>query len=87
MQGKRKRKANASAQNPGVPDHYHPLMDGNKRAAWASVRMFIDLNGGHWDPEPPVVDEAEEAMLAIAGGDVDGAWAAKWLRERVAFDA
>lgn len=64
----------------------HPLMDGNKRAAWASVRMFIDLNGGHWDPEPPVVDEAEEAMLAIAGGDVDEAWAAKWLRQRVAFE-
>lgn len=52
----------------------HPLMDGNKRAAWASARMFIDLNGGYWDPDPPVVDEAEEAMLAIAGGEVDEAW-------------
>ncbi|HEY5932154.1 MAG TPA: Fic family protein [Nitrospira sp.] len=64
----------------------HPLMDGNKRAAWASVRMFIELNGGQWDPEPPNFDGAEEAMLAIAAGEVDEAWVAKWLRERVSFD-
>ncbi len=24
----------------------HPLPDGNKRAAWVSLVMFIDLNGG-----------------------------------------
>ncbi len=64
----------------------HPLMDGNKRAAWASVVMFVDLNGGRWNPNPPIVEEAEIAMLAIAAGDVDEAWAAKWLRERIAFD-
>ncbi len=44
----------------------HPLPDGDKRAAWASLVMFIDLNGGTWDPDPPDVDEAEEAMLAVA---------------------
>ena len=49
----------------------HPLPDGNKRAAWASLVLFIDLNGGHWDPEPPDTDEAEEAMLAIAASEVD----------------
>ena len=31
----------------------HPLPDGNKRAAWAALVMFIDLNSGHWDPDPP----------------------------------
>ena len=48
--------------------------------------MFIDLNGGTWDPDPPNVDETERAMLAIAAGDVDEAWTADWLRNRVTLD-
>jgi len=63
----------------------HPLPDGNKRVAWASLVMFIDLNGGAWDPNPPDIDKAEGAMLAIASGDVDEIWTAAWLRERVRF--
>ncbi len=63
----------------------HPLPDGNKRAAWTALVMFIDLNDGAWDPDPPDVDEAEEAMLAIAGGDVDETWISAWLRGRVRF--
>lgn len=63
----------------------HPLPDGNKRAAWAALVMFIDLNDGAWDPDPPDIDQAEEAMLAIAAGDVDETWTAGWLRERVRF--
>jgi death-on-curing protein len=61
----------------------HPLPDGNKRAAWATLVMFIDLNDGYWDPDPPNADEAERAMLTIASGDVDESWTAAWLRERV----
>jgi len=26
----------------------HPLPDGNKRAAWAALVMFLDLNGANW---------------------------------------
>jgi death-on-curing protein len=63
----------------------HPLPDGNKRAAWASLVLFIDLNDGRWEPEPPNVDEAETAMLSVAAGEVDEAWLAAWLRERVFF--
>ena len=63
----------------------HPLVDGNKRAAWASLVLFADLNEGRWDPDPPNVDEAEAAMFAIAGGDVDEAWTAEWLRDRLHF--
>jgi death-on-curing protein len=61
----------------------HPLPDGNKRAAWASLVLFLDLNDVTWDPDPPNVDEAEVAMLAVAARDVDEAWFADWLRERV----
>ena len=63
----------------------HPLPDGNKRAAWASLVMFIDLNDGSWNPDPPDVDDAEDAMLEVAAGDVDESWFAAWLRERVRF--
>ena len=63
----------------------HPLPDGNKRAAWAALVMFIDLNGGRWDPDPPDVDDAEQTMLAVAAGDIDEDSLAAWLRERVTF--
>ena len=63
----------------------HPLPDGNKRAAWAALLMFVDLNDGRWTPDPPDVDEAVEAMLAIAARDVDEEWFADWLRQRVRF--
>ena len=63
----------------------HPLPDGNKRAAWAALVMFVDLNDGVWDPDPPDVDEAEAAVLAVAAHEVDEAWFAEWLRARVRF--
>ncbi len=63
----------------------HPLPDGNKRAAWAALVMFIDLNGGRWDPDPPDVDDAEHTMLAAAAGDIDEDSLAGWLGERVTF--
>lgn len=63
----------------------HPLLDGNKRAAWATLVMFVDLNGGTWDPDPPDVDQAEEAMIAVAAGEVDESWLAAWLRDRIRF--
>ena len=61
------------------------LVDGNERAAWASLVLFIDLNEGGSDPDPPDVDESEATMFAIASGGVDEAWTAEWLRERVRF--
>lgn len=64
----------------------HPLPDGNKRAAWAALVLFIDLNGGRWDPDPPDVDDAEQAMLAVAAHEVDESWLSRWLDDRVVFD-
>lgn len=64
----------------------HPLPDGNKRAAWAALVIFVDLNGGRWQPDPPDIDDAEQAMLAVAAHTVDEAWFASWLIERVTFD-
>lgn len=64
----------------------HPLPDGNKRAAWASLVLFVDLNDGLWDPDPPDMDEAETAMLSVAAHEVDEVWFSAWLRDRVRFD-
>ncbi len=63
----------------------HPLVDGNKRAAWASLLLFVDLNGGRWEPDPPLVDEAEAAMLRVAAGEMEEDELAAWLRDRVRF--
>lgn len=60
----------------------HPLPDGNKRAAWVSLRMFLAINGWEWRPAPST-DEAEQAVLAIAAGDWDEAQTADWLRHHL----
>ena len=60
-----------------------PLPDGNKRAAWAALAIFLDLNEIVWSPDPPDVDDAEQAMQAVAGHEVDESWFAGWLRQRV----
>lgn len=63
----------------------HPLPDGNKRAAWASLVLFVDMNGGRWDPDPPDVEDAEQAMISVAAHQVGEGWVAQWLRDRVRF--
>lgn len=64
----------------------HPLTDGNKRAAWASLIVFVDLNHGRWEPDPPVTDDCEAMMIAAAANDTDEGQVADWLRERVVFE-
>ncbi|HUF34248.1 MAG TPA: Fic family protein [Acidimicrobiales bacterium] len=60
----------------------HPLPDGNKRAAWVSMRMFVAINDWSWHPHPDV-DDAERAVMAIASGDLDEAATAAWLRQHL----
>ena len=67
----------------GRPARNHSLSDGNKRAAWAVLVLLLDLNRIVWSPDPPDVDDAEQAMLAVAAHEVDESWFADWLRRRV----
>lgn len=60
----------------------HPLLDGNKRTAWVSLRVFVESNGWAWQPAP-TVDDAEQAVLAVASGEWDEARTAEWLREHL----
>ena len=61
----------------------HPLPDGNKRAAWVSLRLFVEINGWSWEP-PPSVDDAERAVLAIAAGEWGHEQVIGWLSGHLA---
>ena len=60
----------------------HPLPDGNKRAAWVALRVFIGLNDWEWAPYPSV-DEAERLMLDVASGTRSEREVAEWLAPRI----
>ena len=57
----------------------HPLLDGNKRAAWVTLRVFVEMNDWFWAPYPDV-NEAEQAVLAVASSAWDEEKTAEWLR-------
>ena len=57
----------------------HPLLDGNKRAAWVTLRIFVESNDWSWAPYPSV-DEAEQLMFAVAAGEWNEERTALWLR-------
>jgi len=57
----------------------HPLPDGNKRAAWVALRMFVEINGWTWLRRPDL-DEAESTVMSIAAGEMGEDQTADWLR-------
>ncbi|MHB1929118.1 MAG: type II toxin-antitoxin system death-on-curing family toxin [Acidimicrobiales bacterium] len=60
----------------------HPLPDGNKRSAWVTLRLFIEMNGWSWK-DYPSVEEAEAAVVAVAAGEWDETRVADWLGSRL----
>jgi death on curing protein len=56
----------------------HAFIDGNKRAAFLAVGMFLALNG--YRLTAPQAD-ATLTMLAVAAGQMDEATFARWLRQ------
>ncbi len=61
----------------------HPLPDGNKRAAWITLRVFIEINDWTWRITP-AVDETEQAILAITAGHWSQDEMTDWLRRHIA---
>lgn len=56
----------------------HPFVDGNKRAAFACMIVFLGLNAIDFlVPEP----EATAAILALAAGEVDEDGLTRWIRD------
>ena len=57
----------------------HPFVDGNKRAAFLAVGLFLGLNGRRLTANPA---EATLTMLAVAAGELAEADFAAWLRAK-----
>lgn len=58
----------------------HGFVDGNKRAAFQGMYLFLGLNGHDLDaPEPEVVD----VMNRLASGRITEAAIAEWVREHM----
>lgn len=55
----------------------HPLLDGNKRLAWESMRFFCDINGVELEFEN---NNAIDLMLRVASGLVSVEDLADWIR-------
>lgn len=70
----------AAAYGCGISRN-HPFVDGNKRAAFLSVGMFLALNGYRLAATQV---EATVAVLSVAAGKFEEADFASWLREHLA---
>lgn len=57
----------------------HPLVDGNKRLAWAATRVFCLLNRSDLTYES--VDIAEAFVLAVAAGELELPEIAIWIHD------
>ena len=67
----------AAAYGVGVAKN-RPFVDGNKRAAFLAVGLFLVLNA--WRLTAPQAD-ATMTMLAVAAGQMNEATFARWLRQ------
>jgi len=56
----------------------HPFVDGNKRSAFASLIVFLGLNGIDF---APATEAATAIMLSLAAGEVSEKSLARWIRD------
>lgn len=56
----------------------HPFVDGNKRAAYQAMILFLALNG---TPLQPDRLDAINTMFAVAAGEIDIDTLAAWIRD------
>ncbi|MFC5505621.1 MULTISPECIES: type II toxin-antitoxin system death-on-curing family toxin [Hyphomicrobiales] len=62
----------------------HPFVDGNKRAAFGCMIVFLGLNGIDFDVDPAM---AAAAILALAAGEVEEDGLTRWIRDNWPKDA
>jgi death on curing protein len=58
----------------------HPFVDGNKRTGFVIGVLFLELHGFDFKASE---EDATQAVIALAGGMLDEAGYAAWLRENV----
>ncbi|HXX14520.1 MAG TPA: type II toxin-antitoxin system death-on-curing family toxin [Candidatus Eremiobacteraceae bacterium] len=59
----------------------HPFVDGNKRTGFLVGVLFLEMNGCHFTAEE---EDATQAVLGLAAGELDEASFTSWLRANVA---
>lgn len=57
----------------------HPFVDGNKRAAFVTMMLFLRKNGVRFAPSQA---EATTIVLGLAAGEVSEESLARWIRDR-----
>jgi death on curing protein len=87
----RPQQIHAYDQNPDIYDlaaayacgitRNHPFIDGNKRAAFVAVGVFLQLNGLYLDATER---DAEHVIYALAAGNLSEEQLSAWLRENCA---
>ncbi|MHA1165036.1 MAG: type II toxin-antitoxin system death-on-curing family toxin [Alphaproteobacteria bacterium] len=58
----------------------HPFVDGNKRAAFAALIVFLRLNGLSFTPSQA---DATAIMLEVASGEIDEAGLTRWIADNL----
>ena len=58
----------------------HPFIDGNKRAAFAGLIVFLGLNNRELDMTPA---EATVVMLALAAGEIREEGLSRWIGDHL----
>ena len=69
----------AASYGVGVAQN-HPFVDGNKRAAFLCIGLFLAING--WRLQATQL-EATSAMLAVAAGELEETAFSAWLRQHI----
>ena len=59
----------------------HGFVDGNKRAGFLAMGLFLYLNGYRLNASQP---EATVTMLGVASGEMDEPMVAEWIRRNMA---
>lgn len=59
----------------------HPFVDGNKRAGFLAMGLFLFLNGHRLTATQA---DATVTMLAVASGEIDESALADWIRRNLA---
>lgn len=75
--GESKLAALAAAYAFGISKN-HPFVDGNKRAAFTTMMVFLRVNGIAFAPDPA---QATAAIQDLAAGQIDEDGLARWISD------
>lgn len=61
----------------GIVKMHHPFVDGNKRVAFISILMMLELNGYYFDASE---HDAADTILAVAAGEMTENKFVEWIK-------